>query len=157
MKKGMAFFSYSAVALALASASACSTLKGEKEGGDVASTTGPVVVDSKIQPSTIELDRKLQPMQRAQVTAEVKDFQSEVTDVKLRFSRIPMEVPLKHLGGSTWEGEISPAMLKKLAVGNQKTAYEANIIAKNAKGEVAVGQHPIEVVVRAPELTTASG
>lgn len=133
----------------------CSTT-GEKSGEDIAAT-GPTVVDVKISPETVELNQSLEPMQTAEIVADVKDFTSRVTDVRLRFLRAPLEIPMQHVGGTTWRAQLSSEQLRLLAVGGKTIRYETNIIAKNEQGKVAVSPEPVEVAIKTPEMTRRAG
>src|SRR4051812_15793275 len=54
----------------------CSSMPGQSTSGkEVASTVGPSILNPRVEPSTIELDSKLQPVTTAEVLADVKDFQ----------------------------------------------------------------------------------
>jgi hypothetical protein len=44
-----------------------------------------------------------------------------------------------------------------LAVGGQTMTYEANVIARNLKGQLGVSREPIQVAVSAPDLAHATG
>jgi hypothetical protein len=135
---------------------ACSTLRGEKTGQDLASS-GPTVLNPRANPSVIELNSNFQPKQPAEVLADVKDFTSPITDVKLRFNHAPLEVPMEHVQGSTWRAMLSPEQVKTLAVGGQTTRYDANVIARNQDGQTASSKNPVEIVVKAPDLAQNTG
>src|SRR5688572_5545221 len=89
------------IAFALILVSGCSTLKPGNTGEELAAS-GPTVVDVRVNPETIELNKSLQPTSQAEVLAEVKDFTSPIKNVKLRFTRVPLEIPMQHIGGTTW-------------------------------------------------------
>ncbi len=130
----------------------CSSM-GSKTGQDM-SPTGPTVVNAKSNPTTIELNQSFQPQSPASVTAEVKDFSSKVTDVRLRFVRVPMEIRMENVGGTTWKAELTPQQIRTLAVGGETMSYEANVVARNKEGMVAVSPTPVEITVKTPELTS---
>src|SRR5689334_18945871 len=77
-------------------------VKSESKTGQDLASNGPTVVDARTQPETIKLNQSLQATEGAEVLADVKDFTAKVTDVKLRFVRVPLEVPMKNIGGTTW-------------------------------------------------------
>ncbi len=133
----------------------CSSM-GNKSGEKIAST-GPTVVTTKTEPKTIELNQSFQPQQPATVTAEVKDFTSKVTDVRLRFVRVPMEIRMENIGGTTWKADLTPQQIRTLAVGGETMSYEANVVARNVEGMVAVSPSPVEITVKTPELTQRAG
>jgi hypothetical protein len=134
----------------------CSTIKGGKSGEDLA-RTGPTVVQTKTQPGTVELDSSLNPTQPAMVYADVKDFTAPVKDVRLRFIHVPLELKMQPLSGSTWQASIPSDALKKLAVSGQTMRYQADIVAKDANGNVATTQKPIDIAVKAPEPSELKG
>ncbi|MFL5815064.1 MAG: hypothetical protein ACJ763_15925 [Bdellovibrionia bacterium] len=136
--------------------SGCSTIKGGKSGSDLASN-GPTVVQTKTDPSTIQLDTSLAANQPANVYADVKDFTSPVQDVRLRFIHVPLELKMHNLSGSTWQATIPADALKKLAVSGQTMRYQADVIARDADGRVATTQKPIDIAVKAPEPTELKG
>lgn len=133
---------------------------GSSEAELAAANNGPAVVSAKTEPGTIELNRDLQPTRPAEVVADIKDFTSKITEVKLQFANIPLEIPMENVGGSTWRAQLSPRQLEMLAVSGRTTRYEANVIAKNEDGKTAMTKNPVEVAVKAPDLAgsqTGSG
>jgi hypothetical protein len=130
---------------------ACSSL-GSKNTGQELSSTGPNVVDVRSTPSTIELNNNWQPNQPPQILAEVKDFNSKIKEVRLRFVRAPLEIPMEFVGGTTWRASLTPQQIKTLAIGGQTTTYEVNVIARNQDGQVAVSKKPLEVAIKGPDL-----
>ncbi|MCM2277892.1 MAG: hypothetical protein NDJ89_07420 [Oligoflexia bacterium] len=148
------------VAFGAAPLSSCSTVKkitGQEKSAEEMKAAGPTVLNSRVEPGTIELTRDLKPRQPVEVLAEVKDFSGQVKDVRLRFVDVPIEVPMKNVAGSTWSAALPDNLVKKLAVGNQTTTYEANIYAKNDKGKVGVSKDPLKVAVKAPDLSKRAG
>lgn len=123
---------------------------GGNKSDQTLSSTGPSVVDVQVQPKTFELDPGWQPTEPAKIVAQVKDFTAKVTEVRLRFSRVPLQVPMRHVGGTTWEATLSPSQLQTLAVGGKTMEYEANLIARNEDGLITVNPAPIEIAVKAP-------
>lgn len=136
--------------------SGCSTIKGGKSGEDLA-RTGPTVVQTKTEPSTIQLNSSLQANEPANVYADVKDFSSNVEDVRLRFVHVPLELKMHQLSGSTWQATIPADALKKLAVSGQTMRYQADVIARDADGHVATTQKPLDIAVKAPEPSELKG
>lgn len=151
--------SYVTFGLMLSIASGCATMRGESSGKDLSqANSGPTVVYAKTEPGTIELNRNFQPARPAEVVADIKDFTGKITDVKLQFANIPLEIPMENIGGSTWRAQFTPRQLEMLAVSGRTTRYEANVIARNNEGKTTMSKNPVEVAVKAPELTgTGSG
>ncbi|MCM2324150.1 MAG: hypothetical protein NDJ90_12895 [Oligoflexia bacterium] len=150
-----------AIALLALSLVSCSTFKkvtgSDEESGAEIQASGPTVLNPRISPETIELTGELQPRQTPEVLAEVKDFSGKVNDVRLRFVDVPIEVKMKKVGESTWRASLSNELVKKLAVGDQTTTYEANIYARDDKGKVAVSKEPLKVAVKAPSFGKRAG
>jgi hypothetical protein len=141
-----------AILLGILLAGGCAT-GGRNEGGAV-----PSIVYARTQPATIELNRSFQPTRTAEVLADINDSGKNVTEVKLEFTDVPLEIPMEHIGGSTWRAQLSPRQLEMLAVSGQTMRYGANVIARNSDGRAAVTHKPIEVAIKAPEMsTTGSG
>ena len=124
-------------------------------GSSTISTSGTSL--RRYELTTPKLDRSLQPTQQAEVIAEVKDFTSNVTEVRLRFVRVPMEIRMQNIGGTTWRAQLTPKQLQTLAVGGQTMTYEANVIARNREGLIGVSKEPVEVAVSAPDLGQPTG
>lgn len=120
-------------------------------------STGPTILNARSEPSPIELNTALQPSQSAEIIADVKDFNSNVSDVRLRFIHVPLEIPMKNIGGSTWRATLTPKQLQLLAVAGKTMNYEANIIAKNEAGQTAITRDPITVAVKAPDQVQSFG
>src|SRR6185437_9169558 len=57
------------------------------------SNNGPTVVGARSVPGVVVLNRNLQPQQPAEVLADVKDFKSNILDVRLKFNDVPMDIP----------------------------------------------------------------
>lgn len=144
--------------MAVVAGAGCSSMGGgDKTDSQDLSQTGPSIVNARLSPEKIELNRQFAPPQPVEVLAEVKDFTSPISDVKLRFLRVPMEIPMKHVNGTTWRAELTPQQLKTLAVGGQTITYQANVIARNENGQIAVSREPIDVAVAAPDLAQPTG
>jgi hypothetical protein len=141
-----------------ASLSACSMFGGgTKSSGEQLSQSGPNVVDVRSDPSTIVLNNNWQPNQPPTITAEIKDFTSNVRDVKLRFVSVPLEIPMQNISGTTWTATLTQEQIRTLAVGGQTTTYEVNVIARNEDGQIAVSKKPFEVAIKGPDLSKNTG
>src|SRR4051812_22527482 len=114
----------------VAVASSCSSMPGQSESGREIASTGPTIMNAHAEPSTVELNRNLKPTRTPEILADVKDFRSKVTDVKLKFMHVPIQIPMKNIGGTTWRAELSPRQLQMLAVSGKTIKYDATIIAK---------------------------
>ena len=132
-------------------------MPGQSESSQNLSANGPTILNARLQPSTIELNTKLQPHQPAEVLAEVKDFNSNISDVKLRFIHVPLEIQMKNIGGTTWRAVLTQKQLQLLAVSGKTMNYEANVIAKNEAGQTAVSSDPVMVAVKTPEVVQTYG
>lgn len=142
---------------ALSILNGCSTLKSGESVAEL-SQTKPNVINPRINPdNNIELNRDMQPQERVEIVTEVKDFGSEVTNVTMRLQEVPFEITLAPVGGTTWRAQINPALIQRLAVGNQTTNYTAKIYAKNAKGTVVVSDQTVKFSVVAPDLSRHVG
>ncbi|OFZ18615.1 MAG: hypothetical protein A2X94_01605 [Bdellovibrionales bacterium GWB1_55_8] len=134
----------------------CSTIRGEKSGsGEELAASGPTVVDVQVQPETVELNQQNQLNAPAAVVAQVQDIRSDVTNVTIRFLNAPVELPMEHVSGTSWRAEIPTETVQRLAINNQTTTYQANIYARNADGEVGVSREPIDIAIKAPNVTGA--
>lgn len=141
----------------LATTSGCST--GGRQGveaDEVASVT-PHVVGARVVPGEIELDRKMLPKKDPEILAEVKDYNSQITDVMVRFVRAPLELEMEHVGGTTWRAKLTNEQIRRLAIGGETVGYQANVIAWNEDGQVAMSERPIEVKIKAPDLAKKEG
>jgi hypothetical protein len=139
------------IGMSLVAFSGCSSI-GSKSADDLA-YTGPTVMETRTDPSTFELNRNLDPKTDTQVVATVKDFNSKITDVHLRFTRVPINIALKKGQGDEWVGTLSKKELRELAVSGHTMKYEAEIIAKNKNGQVATSKSPLDIYVKAPDTT----
>ena len=61
---------------------------------------------------------------------------------------------MENVGGTTWKAELTPQQIRTLAVGGETMSYEANVVARNKEGMVAVSPTPVEITVKTPELTS---
>jgi hypothetical protein len=138
---------------AVFAANGCSSMS-KSESKEFASN-GPTVMNARAEPSTVELNRNLQPIQNSEVLADVKDFRGKVTDVRLKFVHVPVTVPMENVGGTTWRARLTPQQLRSLAVSGKTISYDANIVAKNDKGQAATSSSPVTVSIKAPEITQA--
>jgi hypothetical protein len=142
------------IAGSLSLAAGCSTFKSSEtaEAGKELAAIGPTVLNARSEPSTVELNRSLQPIKTPEILADVKDFRSKVTDVKLKFVHVPITVAMENIGGTTWRAELTPQQLQMLAVSGKTISYDANIVARNERGQTAVSTTPVTVAVKAPDL-----
>ena len=140
--------------LALLAASACSTPSATQDNELAAS--GPTVLEARVEPGTIELNNQMQPVKPAEVLADIKDFTSPVTEVKLQFTHVPLEVPMRNIGGTTWRAEFSPRQLQKLAVSGRTIRYDANVVATDGEGQTATSKSPVQLAIKAPDLARSS-
>jgi hypothetical protein len=143
-------FALSLAALAAAGTS-CSSMPRAESSQDI-SVLGPTVLDAHAVPGTIELNRDLQPMQPAQVVAQVKDFKSEISSVQLRFQHVPLEIPMHLVGGSTYSAELTPNQVQMLAVSGRTVQYSAMVIAHDSAGKVGTSSQPVTVSIKSPQL-----
>lgn len=144
--------------MAIASISSCSSVIGTGGPSDKEiSARGPTVLYVRAEPGTIELNRDLRPLEPAEVLADVKDFRDKVTEVKLRFINVPMEIPMENVGGTTWRARLTPEQLKKLAVSGQTIKYETEVVAKNSQGLTATSEKPAIVAIKTPEISGRKG
>ena len=118
---------------------------------------GPTVLNARVSPGTIDLNPDLRPKVPGEILADVKDFDANVTDVRVRFKDVPLEVPMQRLAGSTWRAVLTQRQIKQLAVSGSTMKYSVDIIAKDDAGRTAVSPKPIEVAVKTPELATSAG
>jgi hypothetical protein len=121
------------------------------------SSEGPTVLNARSEPQVITLNRDLQPNRPGEVIADVKDLKSPVTDVKVQFKDLPLEVPMERVGGSTWRAELTPQQIQMLAVSGKTVKYKATVIAKDDQGVTAQSHETIEVAVQAPDLGSGIG
>jgi hypothetical protein len=137
------------VGMSLVAVSGCSSI-GSKSADDLA-YSGPTVLESRAEPATFELNKNLEPKTDTQVVATVKDFNSKITDVRLRFTRVPITIALKKGEGDEWVGNVPKKDLKELAVSGHTMRYDATIVAKNKDGLVATSKSPLTIYVKAPD------
>jgi hypothetical protein len=116
----------------------------------------PIILTVRTDPGTIELNRDLQPLRVPKIQADIEDLHSSVTEVTLEFSNVPLTLPMTHVGGGVWEAQLDSRALEMMAVSGQTAKYGAQIVAKNADGKEALGERPVEVAVKAPQLAKAS-
>jgi hypothetical protein len=109
-------------------------------------------MNARTTPTTIQLNQNLIPTERPAITADVKDFNHKVSDVRLKFIHVPVEIPMEKVEGTTWRATLSTEQLQLLAVTGRTVRYEANVIANNEKGQTAISQVPITISIKAPEL-----
>jgi hypothetical protein len=133
----------------------CSSMKGKSS--EEMAANGPTIVDAKTDPGTFELTRNLKPKTATDIYANVKDFNSNVQTVKLRFTYVPLELNMKPMAGSIWHASLSPKELKRLAVMGQTIRYQADVIATSKDGKVTVSKSPVEIAVKAPSAQELNG
>lgn len=114
---------------------------------------GPMIINPRSNPETIELNRYMQPKEPHEFLAEVKDFTAKVTDVRLRFKDAPLEIPMERVGGSTYRAELSTDQVRKLGVSGETIEYEAEVVARNERGQEVVSDDELEFEVKAPEIS----
>ena len=138
--------------LLILQATACSSMPWHQESAKNIAPTGPTVLNAHADPGTFELNNQLQPIQNNQVLADVKDFNSKVVEVKLNFTQIPLSVPMKNIGGTTWAAQLSPDQLKSLAVSGKTMKYEGTVVAKDEAGKSATSKGTVAIWVDTPEI-----
>ncbi len=143
--------SMASLVVAIGSFSGCSTIKGEKSAEDL-SRSGPTILNTRVNPGTVELSRDMNPLRPVEILTEVKDFGANVNDVRVRFLEAPLEVKMSHVGGTTWRASLTPEQIRSLAVGNQTTQYRVSVIARNEDGQEAISRQAATVAVKAPDL-----
>jgi len=131
-------------------------MPGAGTSGREIAAKGPTVLNERVVPKTVELNRKLQPAQAPEIVADVKDFDSRVTNVRLRFLHVPLEVPMTNISSTTWRATLSSKDLQKLAVAGETMTYEAEIVARDEKGQVATSK-PLTVAIKSPDVVTSTG
>lgn len=110
-------------------------------------------MNPRVEPGTVELNTQLMPQQPARITADVKDFRATVQEVRLKFVDVPITIPMEQATGTTWSAQIPQSQLRQLAVAGKTVKYEAQIIARNDKGQVATGKDTVEIKIKTPKLT----
>jgi hypothetical protein len=131
----------------------CSSMPGTTESSKDLSSTGPTILNAHLDPSTVELNRNLQPEKTPEIIADVKDFRSKITSVILKFKHVPMQVPMENIGGTTWRATLTPEQLQTLAVSGKTINYDTTIIARNQEGQVVESSSPITIAIKAPDLS----
>ena len=63
---------------------------------------------------------------------------------------------MENIGGTMWRAELTPQELQMLAVSGKTVKYNANVVAKNADGEMSKAL-PVTVAVKAPDYTHQFG
>jgi len=116
----------------------------------------PIILTTRAEPGTIELNRDLQPIRAPRIQVDIEDLHSKVTEVTLEFENVPLTVPMTHVSGSTWEVQLDDHALEMMAVSGQTTQYGAQITAINADGKRALSEKPVQIAVKAPQLAKSS-
>jgi hypothetical protein len=130
--------------------------RGETSLNQRISSKGPNIVNQKVSPSTIELDRNSNPNRKPVFQAEVMDSDAKVKEVNLKFKNLPSTSVLSSLAmtksdGLLWKTELSAEQLKALSVSGKTVSYEAIVVAKDEKGNVGSSQSPLILSVKADE------
>lgn len=158
MRKSNSVLKFCAAAFVLILAGACASKPPVyTTGTDKISSEGPTVVYVRSEPEIVQLNRDLQPMETAQVIADVKDFKSVITSVTLTFENTPIVIPMENIAGTTWRAEITPSQLEMLSVAGKTARYNAIVTAKNANGKTATSPSPVTVAIQTPELGRRTG
>lgn len=131
----------------------CSSMPWNKESAGEIATSGPTVLNAHTEPGTFELNKQLKPSETNKVVADVKSFKATVAEVKLNFIEIPLSIPMKNVGGTTWVAEMSADQLKRLAVSGKTMKYEARVEVKDASGKTATSKDPVEILIKTPDIT----
>ena len=180
---GLAALSAAAIVTGAAGCSSASrtNLEGAQEAGEMNtssqaaqrnkdqtnSSKNLVIVDVKAQPEYTQLDENFGVTRTVKVFADVKSFLSSLEKVtlkltpsaemddNLKFFTGPLEIPMKHLGGTTWKAELSDEVLKALAISGEHLKFDGNVVAVNKKGDIAVSGAPVDVIVESPPLVAA--
>jgi hypothetical protein len=118
------------------------------------SANSPTVLNARIEPDIVVLNSEMQPTTPAQIVADVKDFKNRVTDVRLKFADVPLEIPMENIGGTTWRAQLTPQELQMLAVSGKTVKYKTMIVAKSSAGDVSDSGDPVLVAVKAPLKAT---
>jgi hypothetical protein len=135
----------------------CSNMPFSGKKDEEMAARGPTVINVRSNPGTFELNRSFQATGPTEIVAEVKDFTAQITDVRVRFLHVPLEIPMQLVSGSTWRASLTPEQLKTLAIGGQTMTYDAEVIAKNEDGMTAVSKEPVRIAVKAPDLAKPVG
>lgn len=136
--------------LCLIAINSCST--GDSSNGKKSSS---IIIASR-NPQMIELNRDLQPLKAVKIVADINDLGSEITEVTLRFDDVPVTVLMQKAHGTLWEAQLTARQIEMMAVSGQIAKYGAQIIAKNAEGEVSTSEKPVIVAVKAPNQARAA-
>jgi hypothetical protein len=155
MKNKIKFIQMAFIASGFAlSVGGCSS--GQKSGQDIMAS-GPTITNVEAKPSTVELNRNLMPDRAPEILADVKDFKSTIQDVKLKFTHVPIQVPMQNIGGTTWRGVLTSKQLQSLAIAGKTAKYDASVVARNEQGQMAVSEKPVTISVKAPDLARNVG
>ncbi len=116
----------------------------------------PIILTTRTEPGTIELNRDLQPLKVPKIQVDIDDSHSKVTEVMLAFDNVPLSVPMNHVGGKTWEVQLDAHALEMMAVSGQTAKYGAQIMAENENGKKALSEKPVQISIKAPQLAKPS-
>ncbi|MFZ9596229.1 MAG: hypothetical protein ACO3A2_09140 [Bdellovibrionia bacterium] len=131
----------------------CSSVPSPKDLSEALSVRGPTVLNARVDPHQVELNRSLQPNRTPEILADVKDFSSKITRVTLQFTTIPVEIPMENIGGTTWRAQVTPEQLRSLAVSGRTISYAVKIIAENQEGKKAESSPPLSLEIKTPDLS----
>ena len=134
-------------------AAGCSTFGGGSKSSQDISASGPTILNARTSPGTFDLNGQFQSAQSAAVLADVKDFTGKINSVTLRFVHAPLEIPMEQISDTTWRAVLNPQQLRLLAVSGQTIKYDANIVARDENGQVAVNEKPLVIAVKAPDVS----
>ena len=110
-------------------------------------------MNARAEPRVVILNSDMAPMTPAQVFADVKDFNSRVVDVRLKFNDVPIEIPMERIGTTTnWKAQLTPEQLQMLAISGDTVKYKATITAKDLDGNSTKTDQPLFVTVKAPSI-----
>ncbi|OFY99724.1 MAG: hypothetical protein A2Z97_05020 [Bdellovibrionales bacterium GWB1_52_6] len=123
-------------------------------GKDI-SPSGPTVINQRAVPDSIEIGKDMATPKAPEFLADIKDFNAQVSDVRVRFLHVPLEVPMQNIGGTTWRASLTPRQVQDLAVSGESMRYEANIIATNTDGQTAVSTSPVSITIKAAEVASS--
>ena len=130
---------------------------GEKSPDQGLAAGGPVILNQRVTPDKVELNKYMQAKNPQQIFAEVQDVTANVSDVRLKFLDTPIEIPMEKIGATTWRASIPADQLKRMAVSGKTMNYKANVVARDEKGDVAVSKQPLEIKIDAPEFNPDAG
>jgi hypothetical protein len=153
-----------ALSLMLISAGCSSAPSSCQKNQASVAAPAPVIIHPRAIPEKVALTENLEISQPIEVYADIKSFNSNLDQVKLRLSfspetqqnlrffKTPVEVSMKKVNGSTWKAELGNNELKKLGINGETLKYEGHILAQNDKGQVTISKDPIELIIQTPPV-----